>query len=231
MKYFSLNILLFILSLFFSATLLFCNTDFCVAKDFATHGVIYPIEEQDPIALIQQKLKIMEESGELKKRNLALQKKARASVERPKPVTGITKATKDHVFTYDPTYVVKEDLKDHQGRIFSKKGTKINPLETVNLSQKLIFFDGNDPEQFEWVKEQFAQATENKPVKLILIKGAPLKLAEELGSPVYFDQAGVLTKKLGIRHVPAVVSQEGKRLKIEEIKLPPSRELKIEGNA
>jgi conjugal transfer pilus assembly protein TraW len=201
------------------------------AKSLGVHGVIYAIEERDPIALIQKKLKVMEGSGELKRRNFELQKKARASVERLKAVTGITKATKSHVFTYDPAYVVPKDLYDHQGRVFAKKGSKINPLETVSLSADLVFFDGDDPEQLDWVKENLVSAAENKPLKLILTQGAPLKLAEELGGAVYFDQSGLLTKKLGIKHVPAIVSQEDKHLKIEEIKISPSRELKIEGDA
>lgn len=201
-----------------------------IARDCGTFGIIYPVEEIDPIILIQQKLKVMEDSGELKKRNLELQKKARTSVERPKPVEGITKAIKSRIFYYDPTYEVKEDLKDQQGKIFAKKGTKLNPLETVNFSQNLLFFDGDDSEQWAWVKEKFSQAIENNSIRLILVRGTPLELAEELGIPVYFDQAGVLTKKLGIRHVPAVVSQEDKRLRIEEIKLPLSRELVVEGD-
>lgn len=202
-----------------------------MAKDCGTHGIIYPIEEQDPIALVQQKLKVMEESGELNHRNIELQKKARASVERPKPSEGITKATKDRVFYYDPTYVVQEDLYGHQGLIFARKGMRINPLETISLSQTLIFFDGDDEEQLAWVKEQLnAQKQENTPIKVILVRGAPLKLAKELEIPVYFDQSGLLTKKLGIKHIPAIVSQEGLHLKIEEIKLSPSKELKVEGN-
>lgn len=193
--------------------------DIAQAKDLGTHGVIYPIEEMDPIQIIQQKLRVMEENGELTQRNHELQKKARASVERPKPVEGITKAIKTRVFYYDPTYEVKTDLSDHQGRVFAKKGTKINPLETINLSTNLIFFDGDDGEQLEWVKEQLIRSTEAKPLKLILIKGAPLKLAEELKIPIYFDQNGILTKKLRIQHIPTRVSQENLRLKIEEIRL------------
>lgn len=200
------------------------------AKSLGVHGVIYAIEEVDPVALIQQKLKTMEEIGELKRRNRELQKKTRTSVERPKPVEGISRSTKNHVFYYEPTYIVKEDLYDHQGRVFAKKGTKLNPLETVSLSSKLIFFDGDDEEQLTWVKEKLAdKEKENESLKLILVKGAPIELAEELRIPVYFDQAGILTKKLGIKHVPAFVNQEKHHLKIEEVKLPPSRELKVEG--
>ena len=35
--------------------------------------------------------------------------------------------------------------------------------------------------------------------------------------PVYFDQHGQLVERLGIRHLPALVSQDGKRLRIDEI--------------
>lgn len=205
-----------------------------IARDCGTFGIIYPVKEADPIALIQQKLKVMEDSGELERRNRELQKKVRASVERPKPVEGITKAIKSRVFYYDPTYEVKEDLYDHQGRAFAFKGTKINPLETVSLSQNLVFFDGDDEEQLAFAKEQLklSQSTESKSIRLILVRGAPLKLAEELELPVYFDQSGILSKKLGIKHFPALISQEDKFLKIEEIKLPPSRELiKVEGDS
>ncbi|MDP4154225.1 MAG: type-F conjugative transfer system protein TraW [Bacillota bacterium] len=201
-----------------------------IAKDCGMHGVIYPIEEQDPIALIQQKLKTMEDRGELKQRNLELQKHARASVERPKSVKGISRALKTRVFTYDPTYEVKDDLYDHQGRIFAKKGSKINPLETINLSQNLLFFDGDDSEQWVWVKEQLAaKEKKNESLKLILVRGAPLELAEELGIPVYFDQNGVLTKKIGVQYVPAVVSQDNLHLRIEEVILSTSKNSFIEG--
>ncbi|MBA3814614.1 MAG: type-F conjugative transfer system protein TraW [Alphaproteobacteria bacterium] len=199
------------------------------AKDLGVHGAIAPIEEIDPLEIIQQKLKVMEDSGELKKRNLELQEKARASVERPKPVEGITRATISRTFIFDPTYIVKEDLYDHKGRVFAKKGTKINPLENISLSQNLVFFDGDDEEQLDWVKEKLSKNAEIKPIRLILVRGAPLKLAEEFEIPVYFDQGGILTTKLGIKHVPAFVSQVNLHLKIEEIVLPPSRESKVEG--
>jgi len=195
-----------------SATLLFCNT--VAARDFGTHGVIYPIEEEDPIVLIQQKLKVMEENGELKRHNIELQQKTKAAVERPKPVEGIIKATQARVFYFDPTYVVKEDLKDHQGHVFAKRGTKINPLETVSLSQNLLFFDGDDPEQKEYAQQKLSK--EKEKLKLILVKGTPLALSEEWRVPIYFDQGGLLTKKLGIQHVPALVTQIGLRLRIEE---------------
>ncbi|MBP6951564.1 MAG: type-F conjugative transfer system protein TraW [Alphaproteobacteria bacterium] len=185
------------------------------AKDFGVHGMILSIEEHDPIVLIQSKLKTMEERGELERHNFELQKKTRAAIERPKPVEGISKATKNRVFYYDPTYIVPEDIKDHHGQIIHPKGTRINPLETVSLSQGLLFFDGDDEDQVAFAKEKSKEASP----KLILTKGTPLALSEELTVPVYFDQSELLTKKLGIQHVPTLVTQDELRLRIEEISL------------
>ncbi len=200
-----------------------------LAKDCGTHGVVFPIEEEDPLQLIQQKLRMMEESGEIERHHRILQKKAIAAIERPKPIESITKATELRVFYYDPSYIVKEDMTDHQGRAFIKKGAKINPLETVSLSQNLLFFDGDDREQVSWAQSFLStERSENKPqkgvVKLILIKGTPLALSEEFNIPVYFDQGGILTKKLGIQHVPASVTQEDLHLRIEEVPLSSQKQ-------
>lgn len=185
------------------------------AKDFGTQGTTYGIEEEDPIDLIQQKLKHMEANGDLEKHNQELQKKTKASIERPKPVEGITRATEGRVFYYDPSYRVPEDVKDHFGQVFAKKGTIINPLETIGLAHELVFIDSDDEDQKAWAIDKIRQA----PIKVILVKGAPLLLSEELKMPVCFDQAGILIKKFGIKHVPAVVSQSELQLRVEEIKL------------
>lgn len=201
--------------LFFFLSTEYCTLSAVHARDLGTHGIIYPIAEEDPIVLIQNKLKKMKASGELGRHYKALQKKTKAALERPQPVGGITKAVKARVFHYDPTYVVKEEIKDHTGKVLASQGAKINPFETVSLSQNLLFFDGDDPDQVAFAKEKLKQ----DQVKLILVKGAPLALSEEFKAPVYFDQEGRLTQHLGIHHVPAIVTQEGLRLRIEEVDL------------
>lgn len=205
------------------------------AKDFGVQGTIYPILEEDPISLIQDKLNAMEKSGELKQHNKELQEKTKVSVEKPKPVEGITKATEARVFYYDPTYIVAQDILDYAGKLIVQKGTKVNSLKTVSLPYSLLFFDGDDPEQKNWAKEQVEQAcvfdskandfnNSCQKLKLILLKGTPLSLSEEWKVPVYFDQGGVLTQKLGIKHIPAVLTQEDLRLKIEEIDVQSYKE-------
>jgi conjugal transfer pilus assembly protein TraW len=54
-------------------------------------------------------------------------------------------------------------------------------------------------------------------VKLILTGGSYLDLMRRWKLAVFYDQQGHLTTQLGIRHVPALVTQDGKRLRIDEL--------------
>jgi conjugal transfer pilus assembly protein TraW len=56
--------------------------------------------------------------------------------------------------------------------------------------------------------------------KLILTRGAPLALMGAQQRRFYFDQNGTLTVKFGIRHVPAVVEQQGRALRVSELVTP-----------
>ena len=54
-------------------------------------------------------------------------------------------------------------------------------------------------------------------VKPILTGGSYLDLMKAWRVPVYYDQQGTLTRRFGIRQVPALVSQEGMRLRVDEV--------------
>lgn len=56
-------------------------------------------------------------------------------------------------------------------------------------------------------------------VKPVLVAGSYLELMQAWQRPVYVDQQGRLTRQLGITQVPALVSQEGARLRIDELEI------------
>ncbi len=171
--------------------------------DLGTHGHTFEIAEPDLLKQITDGVKNLEKQ--------TLIDKVRSSISRPQPVAGITKATDTKVFYYDPSIIVPNDLKDQTGRIFHKAGVRINPLSYRALSKCIIFIDGDDETQVKWAIEQKG--------KIVLTSGSPTQLMDELDRPIYFDQGGKLTSKLGIKHVPAIVTQEGMKLKITELAL------------
>jgi len=105
---------------------------------------------------------------------------------------------------------------DAEGKVIAPPGTQINPLGTVSLSKHLLFFDARDAEQLKLAR-QLLERYHGK-VKLILTGGSHLDLARKWKQAIYYDQQGTLTDKLRIRQVPALVSQEGSRLRIDEIR-------------
>jgi conjugal transfer pilus assembly protein TraW len=98
------------------------------------------------------------------------------------------------------------------------EGTRKNPLEVVSLSRHLLFFDARDPRQVKHARELSGRYAGR--VKPILTGGSYLDLMKAWRVPVYYDQAGTLTRRFGIRQVPALVSQDGLRLRIDELVLP-----------
>jgi len=183
------------------------------AKDFGRHGAVFAIKEEGFLAMIYRKLQDVNIEEEQQK----MQKLAKEQIEEPVKVAGITKATKDRVFIYDPSYTLEEDTVLPDGRVLYPAGTKVNPLDHVSLQKKLIFIDGNDEQQVTWFKKQQIDSYIKEEDKLILTAGRPLDLEKELSREVYFDQSGVLTSKFGIRAVPAIVLQQWKVLAIKEI--------------
>ena len=111
--------------------------------------------------------------------------------------------------------IVEQERFKTDGKVIVAPGTRINPLDTVSLSKSLLFIDARDAPQLARAKQLVDEP--GSRIKVILTAGSYLDLMRRWQRPVFFDQEGRLTAKLGIRHVPALVSQEGSRLRIDEL--------------
>lgn len=187
-----------------------------VARDLGVYGEVFPVAERSLLEVIKAKLQALSDSGKLSDHQNTIVQKTKERLKRPEPVGNVHKTITPRSFAYDPSITVSDDLKDHEGRVFHRKGTKVNPLEMRSLPAPLLFVDGDDETQVAWAIQQFRQTKTDAKPKIIFVKGAPFELSDKLGFPVYFDQSGVLIKKFGITQVPATVSQKDKVLWVEE---------------
>lgn len=186
-------------------------------------GLTYPIVEEDALLSLQKKLQHLDQTGELGLQQQQAQERIMRSIESPQSVFGLTTADKRAIHYIDPTLTFDEAIKDHTGRIIIASGSKINPLEHIRLSKRLVFFDGRDALQTEKVKQMLV--TYKEAIKPILVGGSFMQTMRTWGKPVYFDQYGKLVKRFQINAVPAIVSQDTEiatRLKVETI---PAEEL------
>lgn len=197
--------------------LFLCFSQTSLAKDLGIIGQTYPIVETDFLEWIKSKLLVMQQNGELSSAQQQLLRNAKEYMVRPKPVVIVTRATENHSFTYDPSVVVPYDITDHLGNIIYHAGTRVNPLQKMPLSKALLFFDSDDAEQCHWA-QQIDSELKGKD-KVILVKGDVIAQQKVWQRTIYFDQQGLITKRLGIQHVPVIVSQQDDHLLIREIKL------------
>jgi conjugal transfer pilus assembly protein TraW len=199
------------------------TTSITFGKDFGTQGHSYQITEQEFLQMIAERLKKIDMKKEQKK----MQSLVRDRVENPRAVEAVKPATATRSFYFDPTYTLDQDVVLPCGKILHKAGTKVNPLEHMDLNRRLLFIDTRRIEQVKWLMEELDKPLlgRKEPVedRVILVGGSPTTLKEllkdEHKNKVYFDQGGELTKRFGITGSPAVLVQEGLRLKIDEIKL------------
>jgi len=180
-----------------------------------TLGPTYPIAEPDLLEEIQAHLQAKQRSGELARLQREAIARANRSAVSPRPVEGLMRTERARTFYFDPTIVANRTITGPDGRVVVAQGQRLNPLDQVDLPQWLIFFDARDALQVRKAAELLAKAEGR--AKPILTGGSYIDMQKKWGRPVYFDQAGLLTRKLGIQQVPAMVTQEGKRLRIDEV--------------
>ena len=218
-KFYKLNITLIAMTLMSVIIMSFGAN----AKDFGTRGHTYPIIEQPFLQMIDERLQKVDIKKEQEKMTAIVEDR----VANPVAVADILPAKVARVFYFDPTYMLAEDAVLPCGKILHKAGTRVNPLEHMDLNRRLFFIDGSQQVQVKWLTAQLASPLPERmePVedRIILVGGSVFKLKAELGNrhedKVYFDQHGELTTKFGIKASPAVAQQDGLMLKIEEIKL------------
>ena len=200
-----------------SVLLFLLCSEIAFAKDLGIIGVTFEIREKNLLEEIQEKLQEAKKDGRLDKFQNGVKKQMLDQVNNPKPIVGITRATENRDWIFDPSVSWPDDLKDQNGKVFYRAGTKVNPLDKISLTKALIFIDGSDEEQVAWALNQ--HKTRKGRVKIILVKGKIIELMRTKKVRFYFDQNGLLVKKFSIRAVPAFVVQEGKSLKIKEVAL------------
>jgi conjugal transfer pilus assembly protein TraW len=185
------------------------------AEELPAIGPTYPIAEQHLLDMIAQRLRALEKSGQLHALQEQAIAKGRAAVASPAPVAGLTAAKAPRTVYFDPTYVLDKNILDAQGHVLFPAGTRTNPLAITSMSKKLLFFDARDPAQARMARTLLQR--DGARIKPVLVGGSYLELMKQWKTRIYFDQQGTLVRRFGIQHVPALVYQEGMRLRIDEI--------------
>jgi len=186
-----------------------------IARDYGTLGTTWAIAEPDLLDMIHARLHALEESGELAALNRKFVEAARETIEHPRPVAGITPATADRQWLFDPTVTLADDIRDTHGNLLAAKGQRFNPLHVVAMAHAFAVIDGDNSDEIAWALKQGAP----DKVWIVLVKGSPTERMNALKRRFWFDQDGVITHRFGIVHTPALISQKDDVIAVHEVAL------------
>lgn len=192
------------------------------AQSLGAIGPVYPVAEESALDTIMKRLKAKERTGELARIREAAIARSVNGAKNPPPVAGLATTQIRSQKLLDPTVTYEQAVKADDGRVVVPAGARINPLLVTSLTKRLVFFDGRDLDQLEAVRRMVAAAGATK-LKPILVAGSWFDVTKAWKSQVFYDQQGTLSRRFGLTHVPAVVSQRGDMLLVEAI---PAKELK-----
>ena len=122
----------------------------------------------------------------------------------------VPSATEERVRYVDPSVNVRNPLYDHAGKMISPSGV-VNPLDHVSLSKSILVLK---EEQLEMALEEIGKRG-GKPI-LILTDG-DIRRASSLAGQIVYKASPFVLKRLQVEKVPSIVTQEGRKLRVEEI--------------
>lgn len=179
------------------------------AKQLGQLGDVWAIQEQNLLSFIENRLHERLDGKSEQEMQEEIIKQVTESALRPQGFY-LPRAAENRERSFDPSYTVNQDLADHKGRVFAKKGTVVNPFSLYRFNQTLIFIDGDDPEQVRWAKKFKADTAERK---LILVNGNVKEAEDLLNEQIFFDQNAVLIQRFRIERLPTVIDEwKGKNL-------------------
>lgn len=178
---------------------------FSYSANLGVIGTTFPVAELSLMKFIESNQDVIQKEWK---------SKVSEHTNRPKPLN-LKRTNRTYTHFYKPVIVLQNDLLDEKGEVLWPKGTRVNALDNMSsYAPHWILFNADDNAQILFAKRMLKNY---KKAKVILTGGAIDKAESELLSPIYFDQGGRITDKLGIKHVPAFVERFKDSLKISEV--------------
>lgn len=162
-------------------------------------GITYDIAEPDLLLEIQQKAEKVD------------WKNLQQNMKLIQAFAHLPTAKEDKSYYHTPISILPFEVKDKNGKVLYPKGFKFNPLKYTNLPNQLIVL--GSPRHLKTVSNLSSLVSSDDT--LLIANMDARKFIKKTGK-----QAFLLTKdaakRLGVKRLPAVISQQGDKFLIQE---------------
>ena len=165
-------------------------------------GPVYEASEEDMLEALEEKAKETLRSGEWGRHMAALQERAMLAADRPEgvPLPRSTRRTK-----------AVEPLPDRL--------PEGHPLKAAlaDFERRYLLVDATDPRALHWTKETLAETDPERlrTLRVVLVNGSVREAGAMLGTRVWFDARGALSRRFGLSAQPALVTLTEKAITVE----------------
>ncbi len=175
------------------------------AYDLGAQGQLYSIQEID----MREAIVRSADDAKVKQFQAEVQASAKTFFEQL-PDYGLPHATETATRWVDPSIVLMHDIQipqkgpdgEYSWQILYKAGTRVNPLDYANPPDRMLFFDGTDPDQVQFVLDVLkVHPFDVLPVE---VAGNPKALSDKISRPVFYANDGMLSR-FGIKEVPSLL--------------------------
>ena len=190
------------------------------AGDLGVLGPPVEVVEPDLIEVLQAKAKDFDLEGYKRRARDEFWSKARFDE--------LPEATERRVRSIDLTVVVTKPITDAQGRVLVEAGRRINPLDKLPFTQRLVVFDARSPGQVAIAAKLAAEVQGRRRVTLVMTamdregswEGLD-RLEQRVDGPVYLLTPDIKSR-FKLERVPALIESDGRAFVVTEI--PPEKD-------
>ena len=165
-------------------------------------GPVYEASEEDMLEALEEKAKETLRTGEWGRQMAALQERAKLAADRPEgvPLPRSTRRTR----TVEP---LPDRLPEG------------HPLKAAlaDFERRYLLVDATDPRALQWVKKTLAETEPERlrTLRVVLTNGSVREAGQSLGTRVWFDARGALSRRFGLAAQPALVTLTEKAITVE----------------
>lgn len=177
------------------------------SKDLGAHGKLYEIKEEDMLSYVRRK------AGEIDMRALreSMERKLEESYAKHSLVSlDVSSATEERVRYVDPSVNVRNPLYDHTGKMIFPAGV-VNPLDHVPLSKSILVL------REDQVKRALEEISGRGKKAILILTDGDIRRTSSLAGRMVYKATPFMLKRLKIEKVPSLVTQKGRKLRVEEI--------------
>ena len=121
----------------------------------------------------------------------------------------VPSATEERVRYVDPSVNVRNPLYDHTGKMIFPAGV-VNPLDHVPLSKSILVL------REDQVKRALEETDKRDEKPILVLTDGDIRRASSLAGQMVYKASPFMLRRFKIEKVPSLVTQEGRKLRVEE---------------